>query len=376
MMDQFSREFEKEYLTTLKQRHTTKRVNANSVYQEVIQEKQHIHMNATKWATLTDFVKYLGKTGKCVVDETERGWYVQFIENDASILARKEAQERRAEAEKAAEIAQAEQMERQRIEAAKALDRAGGTVHSEATSLERSEEDPAIKVALNTGVVSKKRKKPTGVAKAGFFDEEDDDDEKEDEEPKAAQPNLPQPKVPALFEKKVEKRPVEVDEKQSASSKRSKHEDYKDNSSNDRKGNDRSDGSKDDDKQEEPWLKRDIIVRIISKKLADGKYFKRKAVVDHVVKDNKYVAEVEVLDSDPHARDGGDILRLDQKDLETVIPKEGKKARILKGKYRGRKVKVLSLDKKKYRATVKVLDGDDEGKVLDKIDYDAFSKLA
>jgi len=78
-MDKYSTEFIFCFLQTLRQRHTTKRVNANHVYQEVIGDKQHIHMNSTRWATLTDFVMYLGKTGKCVVDETERGWWVMSI---------------------------------------------------------------------------------------------------------------------------------------------------------------------------------------------------------------------------------------------------------------------------------------------------------
>ena len=128
IMDDMSKEFEKLYLDTLRQRHGTKRVNANNVYQEVIQDRHHIHMNATKWATLTDFAQYLGKMGKCVVEETERGWYVSYIERDASILAREEAQQRRVQAEKASEVKLAKQMEIQRVEAAKALDRAGGTV--------------------------------------------------------------------------------------------------------------------------------------------------------------------------------------------------------------------------------------------------------
>ena len=45
-------------------------------------------MNSTKWDTLTTFVKYLGKQGHCLVDETEKGWFVQFI--DRSYLKRKE----------------------------------------------------------------------------------------------------------------------------------------------------------------------------------------------------------------------------------------------------------------------------------------------
>jgi len=32
-------------------------------------------MNATQWLTLTAFVKWLGRTGQCVVDETEKGLY-------------------------------------------------------------------------------------------------------------------------------------------------------------------------------------------------------------------------------------------------------------------------------------------------------------
>ncbi|KAJ1942022.1 hypothetical protein FBU59_003323 [Linderina macrospora] len=48
-------------------------------------------MNATKWATLSEFVMYLGREGKCKVEETERGWFVQWIDNSPEALARKEA---------------------------------------------------------------------------------------------------------------------------------------------------------------------------------------------------------------------------------------------------------------------------------------------
>jgi DNA/RNA-binding protein KIN17 len=124
ILDQYSRDFEKSFMQTLRLRHGIKLVNANNVYQEMIADKQHIHMNATHWTTLSDFVQYLGKTGKCVVEETERGWFVLYIERDVSILARTEALKRREQAEKAAEEAQAQRMGLQRIEAAKALDRA------------------------------------------------------------------------------------------------------------------------------------------------------------------------------------------------------------------------------------------------------------
>ena len=45
------------------------------------------HMNSTKWQTLTDFVQYLGKTGKCVVAETDRGFDIQ-VHPRSTVLTR------------------------------------------------------------------------------------------------------------------------------------------------------------------------------------------------------------------------------------------------------------------------------------------------
>lgn len=47
-------------------------MRANVVYNEYISDKMHVHMNSTQWTTLGTFVQYLGRTGKCVVDETEK----------------------------------------------------------------------------------------------------------------------------------------------------------------------------------------------------------------------------------------------------------------------------------------------------------------
>ncbi len=44
--------------------------------------RDHVHMNSTKFHTLTEFVKYLGRTGKCRVDETEKGWFISLIQED------------------------------------------------------------------------------------------------------------------------------------------------------------------------------------------------------------------------------------------------------------------------------------------------------
>lgn len=61
---------------------------ANRVYQEYIQDKHHIHMNATRWVTLAGFCKYMGRSGIAHVDETEKGWFIAWIDNSPKALAK------------------------------------------------------------------------------------------------------------------------------------------------------------------------------------------------------------------------------------------------------------------------------------------------
>ena len=45
-------------------------------------------MNSTKWVSLTEFVKYLGKEGVVRVDETEKGFFISWVDNSPGALAR------------------------------------------------------------------------------------------------------------------------------------------------------------------------------------------------------------------------------------------------------------------------------------------------
>ena len=105
----FSSQFQSEFVTLLSRRCAsypslfqwvlmhplqsfgTKRVKANNVYQEYIQDKQHLHMNATRWVTLTEFIKHLGRTGVAHVDETEKGWFIAWIDRSPKALEKQEA---------------------------------------------------------------------------------------------------------------------------------------------------------------------------------------------------------------------------------------------------------------------------------------------
>jgi DNA/RNA-binding protein KIN17 len=87
----FSNQFQSEFVSLLSRRFGTKRVRANQVYQEYIADKSHLHMNSTRWVTLTEFVKHLGRSGIAKVDETEKGWFIAWIDSSPKALAKAEA---------------------------------------------------------------------------------------------------------------------------------------------------------------------------------------------------------------------------------------------------------------------------------------------
>ncbi|KAG0700611.1 domain of Kin17 curved DNA-binding protein-domain-containing protein [Suillus ampliporus] len=87
----FSSQFQHDFVQLLSRRYNTKRVRANQVYQEFIQDKNHLHMNATRWVTLTEFAKHLGRSGIARVDETEKGWFIAWIDSSPKALAKQEA---------------------------------------------------------------------------------------------------------------------------------------------------------------------------------------------------------------------------------------------------------------------------------------------
>ncbi|KAM0247008.1 hypothetical protein ACHAQJ_010008 [Trichoderma viride] len=94
-INQYSDEFLKDFLQLLKTGHGEKKVQMNQFYQEYIGNKEHIHMNATKWPSLTEFAKYLGREGICRVEETEKGLHISWIDNSPDALRRQEALRRK-----------------------------------------------------------------------------------------------------------------------------------------------------------------------------------------------------------------------------------------------------------------------------------------
>ncbi|KAH9822589.1 domain of Kin17 curved DNA-binding protein-domain-containing protein [Melampsora americana] len=87
-INNYSEDFKRDFLALISRRWGTKRVLANMVYQEYIADKNHSHMNATQWVTLTEFCKQMGREGILNVDETEKGWYISWIDSSPKALAK------------------------------------------------------------------------------------------------------------------------------------------------------------------------------------------------------------------------------------------------------------------------------------------------
>lgn len=88
---QYSRDFERDFLTLLRTSHQEKPQHLNRFYQEYISNKTHVHQNATRWNSLTEFARYLGRQGLCRVTEEEDGLYISWIDNRPEVLARQDA---------------------------------------------------------------------------------------------------------------------------------------------------------------------------------------------------------------------------------------------------------------------------------------------
>jgi len=90
-------------------------------------------MNSTRWVTLTEFIKHLGRSGIARVDETEKGWFIAWIDNSPKALAKAEASMKK-------ERATTSDEQRERTLIAEQIERAAA--EAEQTGSSRSEPSP------------------------------------------------------------------------------------------------------------------------------------------------------------------------------------------------------------------------------------------
>uniref|UniRef100_A0A182MBG0 DNA cross-link repair 1A protein n=1 Tax=Anopheles culicifacies TaxID=139723 RepID=A0A182MBG0_9DIPT len=192
-IDGFSSEFLTGYLQILRRQFGTKRVAANKVYQEYIADRHHLHMNATKWHSLSDFVKYLGRNGHCVVDETDKGWFITYIDRDPETLAMQEKMAKKQKMDKDDAERLAEFIEEQ-VRRGKNDQEPGSSGYSE---LKREHEEETIKIDLKLTGKLPQQSAPSVAIKRPF---DLLDDSKKDKKPKSSLNSGDSKKMTALDE--------------------------------------------------------------------------------------------------------------------------------------------------------------------------------
>ncbi|QIW99017.1 hypothetical protein AMS68_004535 [Peltaster fructicola] len=89
-INNYSSQFKRDFLQLLRTSHGEKKIHINHFYNEYIKDKEHVHMNATRWQSLTEFAKYLGRESICKVEEGERGLTIQWIDDSPEAVKRRE----------------------------------------------------------------------------------------------------------------------------------------------------------------------------------------------------------------------------------------------------------------------------------------------
>jgi DNA/RNA-binding protein KIN17 len=73
-------------MSILRSRFPKREVAANIVYTQLIRDKNHVHMNSTRWESVHGFCLYLEKAGKIKLRMSENGPMIKYINKDADLI--------------------------------------------------------------------------------------------------------------------------------------------------------------------------------------------------------------------------------------------------------------------------------------------------
>ncbi|KAL6548064.1 DNA/RNA-binding protein kin17 [Orobanche hederae] len=334
IVEGYSEEFETSFLDHMKRSHRFSRIAAKVVYNEYIADRHHIHMNSTQWASLTEFVKYLGRTRKCKVEDTPKGWFITYIDRDSESLFKERMKNKRIKTDIVEEEKMEKEIQRQIERAEKAMmsgnDKGAEVEGTKPSILEKIDGEGEKKIKLSLGP---SKKNPEAIERRNnskvLFDEEYDDGRNGRRKMEGGNSSKNASVLDELM-KEEEKAKERINRK-----------DY--------------------------WLFEGIVVKVMSEALADKGYYKQKGVVRKVI--DKYYGEIEMLEN-KH------LLRVDQAELETVLPQMGGLVKIVNGAYRGELARLLAIDAGEFCAKVQIEKGIYDGRILKAVVYEDICKVA
>jgi len=392
-MDDFSIEFEEGFMKLMSHTYRGQRVLANTVYCDFISNRHHTHMNSTIWVTLSNFVQYLGRTNQCTIDKTPKGWYISYIDNspEAKQRAKQAAEQQKLEL---ADSERHEMMLREQVAEGVAT---GGFQQSEFTELRRQEGDAPIAFALadaeracgngstassssapppasvgSSGQESQGRQEGRPCSRGGraegrnvlaeaFVARPSRESSRDAEESPSAMQHTKSRKLSAMESVRLEHEA-------------SKHRrlqvggDLTSSGTDSRPREVHADSLPDDlSLQEqaqlpEAWVAAGLVVKVMHKELADGKYYRKKALIEKV--HNRFTADVRIIDSRA-------LIRIEQEMLETVIPNVGKVVRIVKGTHKGFRAVMRAVCIEGFCVSVEL----EDGTFMEGLGYDEVCKV-
>jgi DNA/RNA-binding protein KIN17 len=340
----FSDAFQASFLDLMRVRHPASRVEAQIVYNELVADRGHVHMNATVWHTLTEFVKHLGRAGLCRVDQDEKGhWWVALAAADAAAAsaAAAKAKRERADAEEAAREAAAL---RAQMEAARKAAAAGGGGGEDAPApsreLVRGEGDGPIRLGLSLGGPASApaaAAKGPALPKAAVFEGGGGGGGGGAGRPSSGGDKAARPAGGAL---------AAIMEREQAARKKARVGDEVGPAEPAPPPPAPQPTEEGDDP---PWVRLGIVVKVLAPSLKGGPFYKAKGPVVGV-DDSGYVAEVEL----PDPEGGAAVVRVDQAHCETVLPGLGGAVVLVRGRRAGETGTLVEIDEAGFRAGVDV----------------------
>lgn len=352
----FSDTFRKEFLLVLRRRYGTSSVAANTVYQEYIKDRHHLHMNATRWSTLTEFVKELGREGLCRVQDREDGWWITYVDRAA---AEKERRAREMDRRMLEQEHRAETALRQKLKEAR-----------EARTRRSLQEKPEVLEPLpdvDIAPIKLDGARPTMLEQKNWDKEKNPLDyvnsKRQYEDDEAGDSSQPKKKRRSRWDERPTEGPRlsaldEIMRKEKQTKIATSAEDHKAPS-----GLSVTNQSVEDEEDGPAWILKGIAVKVMNKEVGAGTFYRRKGVIIDVIEE--YGARVKLVEGDT-------VLELDQDDLETVIPKNGGEVVLLRGKHRGEKAILMSIHVEAFSVDVQL---QESGEILRNLEYESISRL-
>lgn len=197
----YSNQFQRDFLLLLRTAHGEKQVHMNHFYQEYIANKEHVHMNATRWPSLTEFAKHLGREGICRVEDLEKGLHIAWIDNSPEALRRQDAV-RKKERQDRGDEEREQALIREQIARAErdAAEKASEDAEEEARMLKREDGE---KIKLNFGGKPKEIREPPASAASTPNSGEPAIEAKADDTPAESLPVIASPPPPDKISLKI-----------------------------------------------------------------------------------------------------------------------------------------------------------------------------